>query len=662
MTTPESKVFIRFIDLVANPHIQTLVDGLEMLLPEATWWVLDETLKPHPFPYLRPREATGPAPVLSVPLERKDQRSFSQVQEVEGGELQGVAVFRFQQKLLGGIALCHAVGEKRSVLQRILRILESYFSLLTGILEDHDDLEIINNLWNETICVVNLNELLDRLTKELCLTLKVNEGLILLIDEDGEFYPAWLRGFPPELQKKRNLTLTKYDYIDWIKDFTSAFYLMKEDDPLQQWLAQRLKELGWKLPDAQGKAVAIPFLRGSNLIGIYLTYLKPGMQLSFIKENLLHLFSSGGATALENALSLVHMNQHRKALSTIHTVHRLISSNISTKELLPRIGQLTRQLFKVKKCAIFLYNRQRQQLVPRVKLGLEKNEVGHHAVKLGEELPGWVAENFNATIYHPSGEPPPWKSTGEAYPSESYLAAPLYDNDIEGVITIADKNEDFTPGDREILMTFAEQVVLAIKNVRLHEGERTITINALKSIANLIETLDPQKPGITVRACDLAAEIAGYLYLNQRDYHNLIFASLLHDTGMLRSLYSTVPLDEHRLKGPQLSLHVVHSLNLSDEVGEIVYHVNEAWSGQGYPDGLKGSQIPLGSRIIAVANAFTTLYLRYVKRGEDEGTSTRRGLRVLERLSGRVFDPDLVHALKQLMLNPRTEEDDTTAE
>ena len=88
-------------------------------------------------------------------------------------------------------------------------------------------------------------------------------------------------------------------------------------------------------------------------------------------------------------------------------------------------------------------------------------------------------------------------------------------------------------------------------------------------------------------------------------------AALLHDAGMLRMLQTKIPVQEHQIKGRTLSLQFVRALGLDAEVEDIIYHVYETWNGHGSPDELKGSHIPLGSRILAVAHSYTLLYDRY---------------------------------------------------
>ena len=496
-------------------------------------------------------------------------------------------------------------------------------TLLAGGIEDHDDLELMHNIWAETITMIDLGVLLERVTDEICSVLSLDKGIMFLINEDGEFYPAFARKYPPQIFKNRDLDVTRYDYDQPMSSPSHVLRILPDEDLLKKWLLKVLKSALEPL-STNPVCLAIPFYRNTYLIGMFLSFTNDFSSISENRHSLLRLLATGGAAAIDNALTLERMNQRRKALSTIHVVHRLMSSRISTKELVPKIGQLVKQLLKVKKCAIMLCDKDKTKLLPKFSQGLEKNEAGQTPLNIGEELPGWVAENFNPIVYHPGGNfQTPWIETGNTYPAESYLAVALFDSDIEGVIMVGDKEIDFTPGDREILLTFAEQVIIAIKNARLYEGERIITIKALQSFANLIETHDPDMPGITAKTREWAIQIALVMHLPESDIRQITFASLLHDSGMLRSLQTDIPVHEQQRKGPFLSKKFVESLGLPSPVAEMVYHVNEAWDGQGFPDGLKGNAIPLGSRIIAVANMYVQLLNRH--------TSDDKAIKIMKR-------------------------------
>ena len=650
---------IRFADLMANPHIQALIDAITEWLPDSEWNIVDVNGKLQPFPVFQKitlqtgstDEPLPPSVMENLQSNPKHYRN-SKLGSItnENGTVQGFARLWFQGAFIGAVRISRIPAQNQFMLQKALRIIEGYFSLLSEVLEDHDELELVNNLWSETVSVIKTEDLLEQLISEFCRTLKVEYGIIFLVDEDGDFHPSEIKGFPEELIKIRNVNVSKFDYLHCIPRDNFSLYCMNQDDPLRLWLLQQLVNVGWEQSQSYAELSAIPFFRGTNLIGLFITIIPDEWRITQNRQKLIQLLSSGGAAALDNALTLDSMNQRRKALSTIHVVHRLISTNIPYKDLLPRIGQLTRNLLKVKKCSIMMYDRQRKTLNPSVCLDLDGGEVGQETLKIGEGLPGWVAEQFTPKLYYPREDEAAWDSIGEVYPEDAYLSVPLFDNDIEGVITVSGKEGFFKPTDREILMTFSEQVVLAIKNVRMNEGHRAMTLSVMQTIANLIETQDPQKSGITAETCNWAKKIAVRLNKSDTEIQDINYAALLHDTGMLRTLYTDLPEDEQRIRGPELSLHVVESLGLPDTVGENVYHVNEAWNGEGYPKGLKGSQIPIGSRIIAVAKMFVAVKHRYLKRGESETAANDRACKLVERMSKRAFDPDVIQALKDAIV------------
>lgn len=639
---------IRFQDIAANPYIIALQEGMQSILPDARWWIADSAFKRLPFPGA-PAEAfcasAGPhgESIDNCSLLKAAAEARTAVKVCCHDKLLGFVRFQYRGEFLGGLGVCNIEADRRELLEKILTMVEGYFALLAGALEDHDDLEMVHSILGETITLVELDRLLERQSETLCQALDARSCLILLINEDGEFYPAHAHNYPPALLKRRDLNVTRYDYPQ-PADHDQAMRLLDRDDPLRLWLVDALNAAGHPV-DGNADCQAVSFYRSNQLIGLFLTFDPIPPSLSMVKRNLIRLLTTGGAAGLDYALTLERMKKRHKALSTIHIVHRLISSSFTTNEILPKIGQLTLQLLQAKKCSIMLCDDARERLLPKVKLGLDADETGARAIDVGEGLSGWVAENFNPIIFRPGFDSPPWADIGETYPAESYLSVALFDTDIEGVITVAGKKGDFTPGDREILVTFAEQAVLAIKNARTHEGERVFTIKALTSIANLIESHDPAEPGVTAATCQWAERLAMSMGLSESDAQNIVYAALLNETGMLRTFGSELSFEDQRRKGPQLSLRMADILGLPDDVGRIVYHANEWWNGEGYPDKLKGREIPLGSRVVSVANAFAVLLHRNNKAHSGDRAFYLKTHRALARLSEKNFDPDVVQAL-----------------
>jgi HD-GYP domain-containing protein (c-di-GMP phosphodiesterase class II) len=126
-------------------------------------------------------------------------------------------------------------------------------------------------------------------------------------------------------------------------------------------------------------------------------------------------------------------------------------------------------------------------------------------------------------------------------------------------------------------------------------------------------------------------------------------AASLHDLGKLaipeEILRKPGPLTgPERLvleRHPQIGHRMLESLGV-DPVADWVLHHHERWDGAGYPDGLAGEAIPLGARIIFVADAFDAMTSDRVYQSR---LSTEEALAELERCAGTQFDPELVAAL-----------------
>ncbi len=147
----------------------------------------------------------------------------------------------------------------------------------------------------------------------------------------------------------------------------------------------------------------------------------------------------------------------------------------------------------------------------------------------------------------------------------------------------------------------------------LYQQLKASFINTIKVFTNLVERRDPAIGGHGRRVAGIARSIVLQMRLGDDTAKEVEVAALLHDIGKIglpdgilnRDEGSLTPkelslLRQHPLIG-QAALQIVDSL---ERIGVLVRHHHERWDGKGYPDRLKGERIPLGSRIIAVADAF----------------------------------------------------------
>jgi HD-GYP domain-containing protein (c-di-GMP phosphodiesterase class II) len=148
---------------------------------------------------------------------------------------------------------------------------------------------------------------------------------------------------------------------------------------------------------------------------------------------------------------------------------------------------------------------------------------------------------------------------------------------------------------------------------------------------------------------ELAVLMAERLHLRAEEMRTIVLGALLHDVGKLsideRILAKPGPLDEDEWRDVQRHPDEGERLLdgvLADEVLAIVRSHHERWDGLGYPDALAAGEIPLGARIVAVADAYRAMLEHRPYRAAVTPTDA---LDEVEREAGAQFDPDCVAAL-----------------
>lgn len=326
------------------------------------------------------------------------------------------------------------------------------------------------------------------------------------------------------------------------------------------------------------------------------------------------------------------------ALSTVHTVHRLIMSSLYLDELLPRIARLSMQIIKTNRCSIKLIDSKRKLLLPKATVDLRTKKARLKKVKIGRWAPG------KAVKY------------GKSIKGDRYLATPLIDENVVGVITLYDKvgNELFDDFDVEIMRTLAEQAAIAIKNAQLYKEQERMTMGSIRALAQIIET---KGAGIYTPKSSflrIVRLIGQEFKIREYDLKRLQYATLLHDAGELMVPENVLRkkgkltedeyklIKEHPLKGAK----IIKSLkSLASIVPLIMYH-HENYDGSGYPKGLKGGEIPLGARILAIVGAFEAMI---TKRPYRVPLSIAKSIEEIKKNSRKQFDPKVVGAFLKVI-------------
>jgi diguanylate cyclase (GGDEF)-like protein len=195
---------------------------------------------------------------------------------------------------------------------------------------------------------------------------------------------------------------------------------------------------------------------------------------------------------------------------------------------------------------------------------------------------------------------------------------------------------------------------------RLAEGpDRAARLRAAASLAHAVDARDAYTGSHSYMVGELAARVAKRMGLDSESIELTRLAGSLHDLGKLaipeEILRKPGPLNEaERLvleRHPQIGYRMLDSLGV-EPVATWVLHHHERWDGNGYPEQKAGAEIPLGARILFVADAYDAMTTDRVYRGR---LSHDRAIAELERCAGTQFDPEVVTAFKHEFDQPRLE-------
>jgi putative nucleotidyltransferase with HDIG domain len=196
-------------------------------------------------------------------------------------------------------------------------------------------------------------------------------------------------------------------------------------------------------------------------------------------------------------------------------------------------------------------------------------------------------------------------------------------------------------------------LVEAFHPYKLLSDQRDVLFASLTMIAQAIDLKDAYTGKHVRYTSEVAVRIARRLGLSEGETTKIRIAGILHDigkvgvSGKIIRKPSTLDLEEMAMmrKHPVIGAEIMQPVRLLADAAEIVRHHHEHFDGTGYPDGLKGEQIPIGCRIVLVADAFHAITS---ERSYRRARSKDEALKILRANAGKQFDPVVVTALESI--------------
>ena len=221
--------------------------------------------------------------------------------------------------------------------------------------------------------------------------------------------------------------------------------------------------------------------------------------------------------------------------------------------------------------------------------------------------------------------------------------------DLIGALFIGGRSgrKGFQEDERDLLTILAHQGAVAIANARFYRAQEERNLGLVRGMMALIESRDTYAKGSTERCVRYVTAVARLLNYPKDLLKSLIYGAVLRDIGMITVsgliLKNPAHLSEHEWalikQHPTRGGQILEEMNFPKEVIEVVTNHHERWGGEGYPNGLKGHEIPLGARIVSLVDAYVAMTS---ERPYRRSLPYEKARQVIAENWGTPFDPTIV--------------------
>lgn len=342
-------------------------------------------------------------------------------------------------------------------------------------------------------------------------------------------------------------------------------------------------------------------------------------------------------------------------LDLLYAVGKKVGSVSELSQLVKKITQMTQRTLKATASSVLLFDDEEREL--RFEIAEGKSEKALRKMKLNAKsgIAGWVAQHKEPIIINDVNTDRRFNGSIDevtGFTTKSIICVPLIvHRKVIGVIEVLNKTDgsDFNEQDLEMLTSVAPTAAIALENAQLHQSVLSAYKSTIKALAAAIDAKDHYTRGHSQRVMKYTLMGGLSLSLPRDELEILEYAGILHDIGKIGIadgiLSKPGPLDEHEWEiirqHPRIGSNILKDIPFLEKARILVLHHHERYDGGGYPDGIKGEDIPIGARLLAIADAFDTMT---TGRSYRAALSVDYAIRELTRCSGTQFCPFAVEA------------------
>ncbi|MDO8803776.1 MAG: HD domain-containing phosphohydrolase [Elusimicrobiota bacterium] len=345
------------------------------------------------------------------------------------------------------------------------------------------------------------------------------------------------------------------------------------------------------------------------------------------------------------------------SLLTIHEIGIVNAGTIKKEDFYRTVVENACELINSPRGSLMIYDEHADELkiVASKNISLEVIESTH--IKPGLGIAGRAYQTGETIFVTDPQQNTQYKDyIGMEDQKDPFIAIPLKLKDKPfGVLNLhlSREKESFTDYDLKFLTLLAGETAITLENIKLYESLENFYLEMVQTLARVIDAKDSYTGDHAGRARMRARRLAEELHMPAMMLRYVEYAALLHDIGKIGidggilSKPGKLTQEEYEeiKKHPAIGYQILSPIHFLGPVAQMVLYHQEWYNGMGYPEGLKGEEIPLGARIVATIDAWDAMrsdrpYRKALSREIAESELTKG--------AAKQFDPDVVKAFLKL--------------
>ncbi len=317
---------------------------------------------------------------------------------------------------------------------------------------------------------------------------------------------------------------------------------------------------------------------------------------------------------------------------------------------------LIAELLEVNTCSVMLSDEITGDLTIKSARGLNDDVIKRTRIKFGDRIAGWVAvEGKPLFIEDIEKDPRFGRKNTPRYTTKSLISLPIKVNStVVGVVNLNNKksNEPFSRVDLYIATELTSRISKFLEKLykgNIDEEEVTHFITTLENLIFVEKRYTKKQPLLP----NLMTALLEELGVDEETKRIGTYISVLYDLGLMTvdervlSKKKLLPSEERTVKiHPFATISLLNNFEYSEEVRNAILHHHERYDGTGYPDGLKGKDIPFLSRVLAVVDSYCAMIS---DRPYKKPLTDRHAIEELKKGAGTLYDPEIVDTFVKLL-------------